>query len=435
MTGGKWHLLSAPVVGQSISTLLTTNAIVLSGSNYSMTDYSESDDAWNALFTSATEGNMLSGKGYATKRDSDGIISMTGTLNTASKTVALTRDDFGWNFLGNPFSSAIAATVTADATNNLLTVNASSSLDPSYAVIYVWEEGADYDATSGTNFYKVINNSGGNTTSTQHYLQAGQGFFVRAKAGGEDFSMSTAMQSHQNSVPFKSDETAWANITLNAESTTSKASTRIAYNENMTRGLDVTYDAGLLNSYPAFSLYTRLIEDNGVDFMIQALPTDYEDLVVPIGLDAKAGEIIAFSAEAIDIPEEYAVVLEDRLLNLFTDLSDNESYSIQLSDDNNGTGRFFVHTSFKSALGFGDLDTQNGYQVFTNVRNNTLIIRGETSSNTKASIYNITGKLKAELSLEPGIESQIYFNEENGIYIIRINDEKSSYTQKFSWVR
>ncbi|MCD6179472.1 MAG: T9SS type A sorting domain-containing protein, partial [Bacteroidales bacterium] len=187
---------------------------------------------------------------------------------------------------------------------------------------------------------------------------------------------------------------------------------------------------------PDFALYSRLVEDyEGINFMLQALPEEYETLIVPIGLDAKAGEIITFSAESVNIPEDYAVVLEDRAMNVFTDLSDEGEYAVQLADDSEGVGRFFVHTSFKSALGIGDLDAENAFQVFTRVNDNQLVIRGESTTNTVARIYSITGKQIAVVNLDNATEQSVSFNEESGVYIVQISNEQGTYTQKFSWVK
>ena len=200
----------------------------------------------------------------------------------------------------------------------------------------------------------------------------------------------------------------------------------------MNKGLDVGYDGGLFSSNPEFALYSRLVEDNGIDFMLQALPEEYETLVVPIGLDANAGEIVTFSARSLNIPEDYAVVFEDRTMNTFTDLSDEGEYVIQLDNASEGTGRFYVRTSFKSALGLGDIDNQV-YQVFSRVYASQVVILGEVNGNAK--IYSITGELMADANLKQAIENTIPFHAESGIYIMQISNEEGTFTQKFSWVK
>jgi len=187
VTAGQWHLLSAPVDGQEISSMLTDadNDIELSGSDYSMKDYDEGSDSWNALFTSATAGDMGVGLGYVVTRATDGTITMEGEYASADFTVALARAGNGWNLLGNPYPSAIVASRASDENYLLNTANV-NEMDPAYAAIYVWDENTA-DPTNVNN-YKTMNNAGtGNLTKSSQvnpqvdYLQAGQGFFVKAK--------------------------------------------------------------------------------------------------------------------------------------------------------------------------------------------------------------------------------------------------------------
>jgi hypothetical protein len=419
----EWHLLGSPFVGQTInSTFLSNNSI--SG----MKDYTENPDGWASDYYPSNTPNIdfLLGKGYATKRSTSGSVTLTGIPNNTTVDITLTRDHHGWNLLSNPFTSAIASNIAGN-TNNLLSDNA-AVLDPNYTALYIWDPG------SGS--YKIINHAGGSpaATLTQNYLQVGQGFFVKsANPATGIFSISPDMQSHQMAIAFKSDENPWASIVLNAETNSAQTSTRIVYHETMSRGLDIGYDAGVLKS-GSLVLYSHLINDNGTAFGVQCLPPDYEHLVVPIGLDSQGGETITFKVTVTNIPEEYAVVLEDRAKNLFLDLSEAESkYSILLEEGSNGLGRFYLHTSFKSALGLDNLDTKNNAQLFVYQKANLLLVRGVVELNTTARIYSITGQLMIVIALEQSTENRIPFDGDAGIYLIRITNEKGETTQKFTW--
>jgi len=423
MSGTDWHMMGSPFTEQTIN-----NAFLTANSIDGMKDYNENADDWNTDFTSSDPNTAFSlGKGYAVKRSSSAVVNLTGTLNNSTVNTTLTRDNFGWNLLSNPFSSAINATMSAHATNNLITAN-TDALDPSYAALYIWDQAS----TS----YKIINNAGDGSL-VQNYLQVGQGFFVKSKSGGGIFTMPPAMQNHQTSILFKSkEETDWASITLNAETSHSQAKTQILYGDAMHNGLDLSYDAGLLNSNPHFSLYSRLVEDNGIDFGLQCLPQDFEDLVIPIGLDAKAGDMIRFNATTSNIPEAFAVVLEDKTENVFTNLSnEGQEYVIQLQEDSEGIGRFYVRTSYKSTLAINNLAKPNTFFVFSRAKDNQLIIKGNASKTTGAKIYSITGKLLTAITLKQASENLIPFNEESGIYILQISNEEGTQTQKFAWIK
>lgn len=422
----KEQMFGSPFSGQTINNdFLTNNSI------NGMIHYLEASDNWSANYypTNTPGTNFVLGKGYMAKRDGSGVVNLTGTPNNAAVNISLARSSNGWNLLSNPFTSAIAANFDGDASNNLLTIN-SAVMASSYVALYIWDQ--------GTTRYLIINNAGDGSLD-QDYLQAGQGFFVKSidPASATKFQMTPAMQSHQTTIAFKSsEETSWASIILNAEINDAKESTKILFREDMSSGLDIGYDAGVFKSNPDFSLYSRLVEDNGIDFGLQCLPSNYNELIIPIGLDAKAGEIVKFSINALNIPEEYAVILEDRTANTFTNLSDETAeYTIQLTNDSDGTGRFFIHTSFKSALEIDDLATVNAFQVFSRAKDHQLVIRGNANENATARIYSITGKQIAVVNLKQSAENIIPFNEEAGVYIVQITNEGGTQTQKFIWVK
>lgn len=418
----EWHLLGSPFTGQTInSTFLSNNSI------NGMKDYTENPDGWAADYhpSNTPDIDFFLGKGYATKLSASGFVTLTGTPNNAAVDLTLTHGDYGWNLLSNPFTSAIASNIAGNA-NNLLSDNA-AVLDPNYTAVYIWDQDTDS--------YKIINHASGNpaVTLTQDYLQVGQGFFVKsADPAAGTFTITPAMQSHQTAIAFKStEESSWASISLNAEISNAKSSTSILYRNDMNRSLDIGYDAGILKS-GSLVLYSRLINDNGIDFGVQCLPEDYDNLIVPIGLDAIAGEIVTFTAKSLNIPEDYAVVLEDRAMNTFIDLSDEGEYVVQLDNASEGTGRFFVRTSLKSALGIGDIEKE-AFQVFTRVNDHQLVIRGEVKQNTSARIYSITGQLMTEAVLEQSVENRIPFDGTAGIYLVRITSKEGATTHKFTW--
>jgi len=432
MAGNQWHMLGSPLAGQTISGFLTDepNAVLIDEGNYSMKHYIENPDSWSVNYTSEIPGDIELGKAYALKRASDGMISFAGAPDNTLQSISIMRDDNGWNLLSNPFTSSISANIVADAKNNLLSVN-TAALDENYVALYIWDE--DPLGQANSNNYKIINQIGGELN--QHYLQVGQGFFVKSAIGGGDFSISPAMQSHQTAIPFKLDGSTWTSIILNAVSDNSSASTRILYNKSMSRDLDIGYDAGLLNSYPAFSLYSRLLVDQGVNFALQCLPEEFEQLVVPVGLDAKAGELISFTASSENLSEEYVVVLEDRIKNTSTNLSeDGAEYRIQLLNEISGPGRFFIRTVLHSTLDIGDVGNEKIFQVFPRPENSKILIQGKANANTSVRVFSIAGIELLTTTLINGKENQIPFNEETGVYIIQIRDKQYTFTQKFTWV-
>jgi len=423
MTGGdKWHLISSPVVGQDIGDLLTNtnNGIAYSipNSNYAMADYDEASGHFNAFFESTVAGDFIEAKGYEVLRSSSGEVSFTGTINTADETIAITRGGNGWNLIGNPYPSAICVNTDADGTNNLITVN-TAQLDEIFT-IYFW------DAASSA--YVAVSNA-----SAADYVPPGQGFFVKSKIGGGIISITEAMQSHQPSADFKSTNSVWPRINLLVETSETKRSTQIAFNSEMTNGLDVGYDAGIFKS-GSLSLYSRLLEDNGVDFAIQCLPEEYDELVIPIGLDALAGTNLVFSAEINNIPENFTFLLEDTQTGIITELGQN-SYTIELDAASNGIGRFYLHAN-RNNVGIDNLylHPEETFKIISNSQSGNIQVLGTINQATKAIIYDMRGRLITSVQLSRNNENIIPFNNaQNGIYIIRFQSNDRVVSKKFNW--
>ncbi len=346
MTGGRWYIVSSPVnVPGSIGSWLSSppsKDVPFSSGKYGMTTYYEPSNTWSSFFTSSTADGFVPGNGYLLRKSSTGIIPFTGTLNTGTISTGIGRTVTGWNSVGNPFTSSIGINEAALSTN-FLAQNA-AQLDPSYGAVYVWDESTGY--ANGN--YKVINNSGlgqyGGPLG-QNHVQVGQGFLVKSKYGGGTLTFTTSMCSAQNVPMLRSLRVnSWNNLVLQAVSGSKTRTTSIGFRSDMTTGLDPTYDAGIFKSDPNFEFYTRLVDDNGIDFAIQCLPTDlWTTLSIPVGIDLPLGGEVVFSIGSSDIPGGYYPLLTDKLLNTSTYLkTTDDKYTVTLPSGTKGAGRFFL---------------------------------------------------------------------------------------------
>jgi len=436
LTGNQWHIVAPPSEGSDIGSFISSgygiSAKDVSGTTtYAIADYNEGSNTWNSYFTENTSGTFASGKGYTMRLDYDSSISFYGPLVTGTKTVSLTTTGQGWNCIGNPYTSAIGMNSSAVSTENFITKN-SSNLDASYACVYVWDEDATY---TGQNCYKVISNSGFSTTKTilaQNYVAPGQGFFVKAKTGASNISFTSAMQSQQVGTPFRAPavKTSWPGIALSVASTDASSSAIITFNRNMTNGLDPTYDAGMLRGTNGLSLYTRLLEDNGVDFAIQCLPESYDNLVIPVGVDCKDGGEITFSAETVNLPAACNVILEDRTTNTFTSLADGATYNTTVQAGSTAVGRFYIHTGDNTTTGISGL-TAEIFSLKAYAVKGSIIIEGEVSDQAIATLYDLQGLKVLAHSLQKGSLNTLSCPDlMNGIYLLTIQQDGETVTKK-----
>ena len=438
-----WHLYSSPMKDQSVHSFLQTNLEIPDLWNtdtktiigVGMRDYDTANDCWklyqkttsdpfNPYFiyenTSIVPGSIGGGKGFSIRTYNDskgtGNIDAIGIPNQNIINVVLTRTsataDKGWNCIGNPFCCAI----NMAGQTGFLGIN-SNSLDPAFLSVYLW------DGTISQ--YVVINNASSITS-----VQTGQGFFVKSKVGGGSASFNKGMQSSNSGLTFKEAILDWPSIKILVQNQSLKNSTDIKFIKNTTKGLDPGYDAGMLKANPDFALYSRLLEDNGIDFAMQSLPDqNFDQYVIPIGIDFKVGGDITFTVETINLPSGCQALLEDRLTKRFTrlDLKDTK-YTTTVSANTKGTGRFFLHAS----------DVISGDQPIEKERfkiskiGKTLYINGEVSKKANFFVYSVNGKQLANFKAESQVQTQ--FDASGlpaGVYILTCDDQNQKKSTKF----
>jgi hypothetical protein len=408
MTTGAWHQVAPPVAGQSVPAFLTGNAnVATNGSNRAMMNYITSNNTWSAFYTNGSAGTFAACQGYMMRTGADAAVDFKGNLSSGSQTLTLNgAGDTGWNLIGNPYTSAIDIN---SGSNDFLTTN-TAGLDPGSVGVYVWNQ--------GKNKYDVIN-----FATDVDVASLGQAFFVKSVVDGATVTFNPVMQLH-SAAPLKSTKGSSPEIKLIAASNGVNASTDIKFISGTSKGLDPGYDAGLFSLGATFSLYTKLVEDNKGNFMLQCLPAgDFNNLVIPIGINSKAGGKVVFTAELKNLPPDCLVILEDRLNNTFTDLS-NKEYSTTVEANNPSTGRFYIHTSY-TTTGIDDAgNTTYGLKVYA-LHSEGIRIEGTVSSQSVATLYDLQGRAVFVNNLEGGNLNIIRTSGiKTGIYMLQINDRK-----------
>ena len=200
-----------------------------------------------------------------------------------------------------------------------------------------------------------------------------------------------------------------------------KSSTTIAFNSAMTKGLDPTYDAGLLRGRSELILYSKLVEDNGIPFAIQALPDNsLGTMIIPLGVESKTGGEIVFSIENMNLPTDCQVILEDKQSHTFTELSMN-NYTTTVAANSSSSDRFSLQISnLNTKVDQGSLvDKLSAYAV----RNTEIRINGSVSNRAVATLYDIQGKVVLVKTLEEGSLNVVRTpNIKTAIYLLSVND-------------
>ena len=434
-----WDLIGSPLLSATVA----GNSFAQNGSYYAFQPYDNSDDSWTSTTTSGNI-NTSTAVGYSAATTSAGTVAFTGSPSLAVNTeinITETISSGGtqWNLVSNPFPNYISlngpANTSSSSSSAFLWYNTNGDNDvlgytDSEEAIWYWD-GTDYITINSSSTAKV-------------WAAPGQAFFVSSKAGGGTLSFRNGNIATVATVfanggtsgdDFISGDTmdpTSAELFLSINNNNSFYHTEIYFNDNGTDQLDAGYDS---RTFPSASnaIYTRLIEDDeGINMSIQTLNFDeINDKVIPLGINAEAGEeaIISISHNTTN-PSTY-VYLEDALEGTFTNLKETD-FVITPDSDLQGVGRFFIHTT-ASTMSNEDATT-NLLNVFKLDRNNFITVEGlSTESNqTNLKLYNILGKEVLSTTLLNNTNTQTISTEglSTGIYVIKLESGNNLLTKK-----
>ena len=435
-----WDLTGSPVIGQTFSGI--TSSLAQSSSYYGVGPYDNATDTFDTYTSSeaSTAGTIVTGTGFqmstpATIAANGSLVNFTGYANMHNVSVAITENDgvgsgTQWNLIANPFTSYIclnsaANSASSAATIDFLTYNASTSdvlgFSAGEDVVYYWD-GDSYETYSNSD--------------TAKYIAPGQGFFVSSQnATGSSVVFATSMQTHATSDDFIAGDAMdpdRAELFISLAQNDLERQTKLFFLENMTDDLDPTYDGAVfgLQDNP---IYTRLVAgDNGMDLSTQALLfSEINDKVIPLGINAEAGEEATISISHNTTNPSTYVYLEDAFEGTFTNLKETDFVTTPDSDLQ-GVGRFFIHTS-STTMSNDDVST-NLLNVFKLSNNNFITVEGlATESNqTNLKLYNLLGKEVLSTTLLNNTNTQTISTEglSAGIYVIKLESGNNLLTKK-----
>ena len=400
-----WYLVSSPVAGETYdNAYVTANSLSINGTNNAIGSYTTVDNTWSYMQTGGG-GTFNNGQGYSVKRNASGDISFTGTINTADVSLAVSNAGTGFNLIGNPFTAYLnSASFLTDNTSSLTS-----------QTIWVFNQG------SGNYETKV--------TDAAFVLAPGQGFFVRS-SNGTNLNIA---ESYQASTGGTFQKVARTEVKLMMNDGTSDRFAKMYYLDNAKKGFDNGFDGetfgGIENTVDVF---TNLVENNeGKKFQVQSLPiAEMETMIVTVGVKAAAGKEITFTAEALNLPGDIKVFLEDRLTNTSTRLDEaNAFYKVTLNDALNGTGRFFLHTKASGVLSTDDLALSNTSVYAT--ANNTLRVVGLPSGNATLKVFSVLGKQVVQTSFSSTGSYDISLPKlATGMYIVQLETAAGKLNKK-----
>ena len=425
LLGNKWSLVTAPVSGQKILSFAQSSTNNLRTRTETPVKYAigwydssqNSSDAWQ-YYTADTPASQefLQGDSYSMSRSTDGEVSFTGSLNVdnISKTLMANR----WSAIGNPYTTYLAA--NKNSASSFLNDNLASLHDTSQA-IYIWDKGEEK--------YVAVSEVDVSTRS----LTPGQGFFIRMKGDQTNISFNKnkrQLKPATGTTVFEKNQTTAPEIVVSVSNSSVTVKTNIKYFDTATTGLDPGYDIGNFNG-ASLDVFTHLLEDgDAVNYTIQSLPKKgFEDLIIPLGIKTDAGTELTFTADSIDLPADLQVFIEDSVLNVFTALNETSAYTINIDNDMDGIGRFYIHTA-KTVLSTTNVFGLNDVMLYVKDAT-TLSISGLTGGQTKLKLYSLVGKQILKTTFEGSGEREVSIPSLSaGVYLVKLQTKEGELTKK-----
>jgi PKD repeat protein len=421
---GSNDLITPPVSGQAFNDFVTNNGNIVSNTGntlYLFGPFNKTNGSYD-IYGVAETAILDAGTGYRAGSTDNSTFTFTGTVNTNPITLSISNSGPAfqeWNLIGNPYPSYLNLGAFL-STNN-------AAFGSNSAAIY----GYDGDASNGW----VVWNQAYADFNPEHLIAPGQGFFVASEAAAGTVNFLPSMREKGTSDDFIAGRSASSLpgfLKLSLDQSGKTAQTDFYFSPNASRGLDKGYDAQTWGGNPSnFSLHSYLVEeDTGLPMVIQSLgEIDYADIQIPLGINANVGEQISISISENTLPSTIEVYLEDQLTQTVV-LLNNSDYVLTPSNPLNTNGRFFLRFT-DTAL---SLDTLilNKLNVFSDSRNQSIVISGLITEHSTAKLYDVQGRqvLSSALRLNTSTQNIKVNGINKGVYIISIESASEKITKK-----
>ncbi len=419
-------------------------------------DIDDDGDDWQLQQT----GSMIPGVGYAATHNNEvpftpltqymyvfeGTLADGGAFNTGNINVGIYINESvlynNWNFIGNPYPSAIDAKVFFDHNASILE-----------SVIYLWSHATDADPNASgnqnqnfsQNDYAVINYVGGiaggeasasGSVIPNEFVPSGQGFFVIGKKSGATsgaayynetvFTNSMRVTGNNNQFFRTAQELQpdklWVNLTSDNGVFNQIL---VAYIDGATNAYDgMGYDAPRNLSSGVNSILYSIIPDSDKKFAIQGKNPSSLSIneIIPLGFYTAIAQATIYKLSIAQIEGEFlsnnTVYVKDNLLNLYHNLSSADYHFTSETGEFND--RFEIVFQAQP-LGIDDavlqadnlsiIELANGHVKFT-------IGQNQTIKNVK--IFDIQGRLLYNLKGNNPVEVYNLSNLSRSAYIAKV---------------
>lgn len=399
-----WQYFSPAVTAASTNVLY----------KYYVWEFNEVSNAWVVKTSNQT---MTPSRGYTVKYNTavpSRTVTFNGTLNSGAISYPLSyTGGNGWHVVGNPYPSAVDfGSATGWANSNI-----------DETVYY-------YDGTQYLEYNRSLGGSG------SRYIPPQQGVFIHCNGTGQ-WGLTNDTRVHNAQAYYKkgasNDSLQEVNhaivLELQLTGNGKTNSTYIAFVDDATPNFDTKYDAyKLFGSTTVAHINTLSVNDDSIQYNMNALPPVLENTHVPIQITANKGNYILSFYNISKLDTVTKILFEDKQLNTFTDLRKQSSYSFT-TDSVDMQSRFVLHfnpviSKIEQPISSPTMDLY--------VTDNTLFVQSDRfRKDGMIEIFDISGRL-VHTSEIADTHIQIDITKlPTSAYLIRYSDSEKLFTEKF----
>lgn len=422
------------------------------------------DDANDWLLASGT---MTPGVGYAATHSEIAFTGagnqykyiFSGPFNNGAINVPVVRNDtetgdINWNFIGNPYPSAIDVDLFFDKNNYDATLNPSGLLE---GAIYLWSQNTQpsdiNNGNEGENFsnsdYAIINgigvipaeDPGGDGITPNRYIPSGQGFFTVFSDNATTTS-GNAIFNNSMRVTGSNDQF----FRLNNSSQLNKLSIKltsdngvfnqllVGYVDDATNGFDgMYYDAPRNLSTGTAAIIYSTIDGNHRKYAIQGknLNSLNSDEVIALGFKNTIEIDTQFTLSIADLEGEFmntsSIYLRDNLLDIECDLKAS-SYTFT-SDVGEFQERFEIH--FTSTLSTNEFEIEQNQLVISSDNDTLTFSTTQNSAINNVQVFDVLDRVLFDLDFDNQVLASIKTKAiKNSIIIAKVTLENGKVLAK-----
>jgi hypothetical protein len=355
--------------------------------------------------------------GYTVNIGASALVDFTGTLNNGNyqrgNLVRGTQATAGWQFLGNPYPSALDYDVV---------LNNSTGIE---GALFVFKSNGQYTGT----YTSYVNGQGANTGTK--VLPLGQGFFIRTASGQTgtvNFTNAARLATPETALFQRTAADARPSLALTLRNAALANQTRVYFEQGATPAFDAKFDAPYLPATHGLDLATDASADA---LSINGLPALTGPVTVPLRMHAPAAGTYTLAVDELNnLPAGYHAYLRDSSTGTYTDLTTTPSVSLPLTPADAPSGRYALLITAASPLAAAPATLAALAAVYPNPAHGTATLllpqalRGTSASTIQ--LLNTLGQVVLTKTLAAGVAPSVELSLVGiapGIYTVRATTE------------